>query len=277
MSNQKVSIFLRKYQHFSTKFLKYIGFEVCHTAIEFDDIEYYYCSNKPNLICESEPFSFYDNVDKSKAKNSKIITTEEGIIKTVEIGKIARNQFYLKLEEVKEKFYNKVYSKLFNNCNHFTNELLTSIAPVLATDNSIKSLYIKNEKTIEDTIKITIGTLENFDEIESIVNKKEQKKNSKVKFSSSLKNILDLDDLNFETPNRNFIKLKSTLNENYIRNKNCEYRTVFKKDIDGSRKSLHTDFENLNDSNDNSILNSTIDSTTQYMSRKNSQKISLFF
>lgn len=159
--NVKARVILRKYHHCSI--LNYLGLDIFHTAIEFDSIEYFYgfysqCTSvkQESGIFEIEPNTFYQFSSKhisNSEQNNYSLSNSEGSISYV-LGYVTRKIFYDLLNKLRKKYKQALYSKLFNNCNHFTKEVINELFPdKYNLDSDYNPIKIFN---------LTVGSFESY-------------------------------------------------------------------------------------------------------------------
>lgn len=125
---------MRFYKLNTLKYTSLFGLNLYHSAIELDDVEYYYEGN----VQEINPKSY----------RSALISHDDSglsVIKEFKVGTCKRSLFYSTLNKCKSCFTELDYNILYWNCNHFTLEFLKQLFDdfnILIKDCILSKLFI---------------------------------------------------------------------------------------------------------------------------------------
>lgn len=113
MKNTKHAIILNTYKLSMNHFISKIGFDLYHTAIEYDGIEYAfgYLDSQQSGIYEIIPMTFEDG----------------NFMESLILGYCRKDSFEAILAKIKKEYLGNSYNILTKNCNHFTDDLCKRI------------------------------------------------------------------------------------------------------------------------------------------------------
>ena len=111
--SKKLPMILNTYKLTSNNFVNKIGFDVFHTAIEFDGTEYAfgYINQPDSGVYEITPMTFEDGI----------------FCESIKLGYCETKIFLEILEKIKREYIGNTYSIVLKNCNHFTNDFCKKI------------------------------------------------------------------------------------------------------------------------------------------------------
>jgi hypothetical protein len=104
-------VILNVYKIKKNSILDSMGINIYHTAIEYDNVEYAF-----GKIMDSNTSGVYD---------ISPMSYDDGMyLESINLGKVGRREFFVKLEKLKMLYMGDSYNILTKNCNHFTNDLI---------------------------------------------------------------------------------------------------------------------------------------------------------
>ena len=205
-----------------------------HTAIEYENIEYFF-GDSPNSetgdsqsqsrVYEITPNSYY-----SKAKIRKTL-----------VGRVQRKVFYSVLQEIRSRFEQSDYSFFFNNCNHFTNEFILRLNKMMKEkENGVEeeeSIVVSNSSSKFQTLTGNFSfSNSNYTNNNNSINNKAKNKKKELPIPSILRQDDDREkeeEINTyntttnSTKNKNKIILKSKIKLNLNSNSKMAFTPLF--------------------------------------------------
>lgn len=107
-------VILNVYKIAENTIIDKLGVELYHTAIEYDNNEF--------------AFGYMDDPSSSGIYDIKPMSFDDGTyVESLNLGKVKRKDFFVKLEKIKRKYLAKSYNILTKNCNHFTNDFTKTL------------------------------------------------------------------------------------------------------------------------------------------------------
>ena len=110
---ERLPVILNIYKIKEDSLINIFGLTFYHTAIEYDETEY--------------AFGFHDE-SSTGVYDIKPMSYDEGrYVESIKLGYIDRRTFFKTMDEIKIIFTGQSYNILFKNCNHFTNNMSSSL------------------------------------------------------------------------------------------------------------------------------------------------------